>query len=139
MTAGRRREFADFPAFAGHLGDIPDPIDPDTFHRSKLDWARPDGGEGKEARAKVRRLLGLRRERIVPHLADAGGHTGKVLAARDGRIAVDWRLGRLKLALRANLGDEAAELPDAEGDLLHLAGERPGAARSAAHYIAEAG
>jgi maltooligosyltrehalose trehalohydrolase len=139
VTAGRRREFADFPAFAGHLGDIPDPIDPDTFRRSKLDWARRDGAEGEAARAKVRRLLGLRRERIVPHLAGAGGHTGKVRAARDGRIAVDWRLGRLRLALRANLGDEAADLPEAEGELVHLAGAGPGAPRSAAHYIAEPG
>jgi maltooligosyltrehalose trehalohydrolase len=139
VTAGRRREFSEFPAFAGHLGDIPDPIDPETFQRSKPDWARRDSAGGREARAKVQHLLTLRRERIVPHLADAGGATGRIGCARDGLIAVDWRLGGITLALRANLGETAADLPGAEGELLHLTGGRPGAPRSAAHFIAGPG
>ena len=138
VTEGRRREFADFPAFAGHTGDIPDPIDPATFAASRLDWARRDTPGGMAAREKVRHLLRLRRDRIVPHLARAGGHAGTVRVAGDGRIAVDWRLGDARLALRANLGDSAADLPGADGTLLHLSGAAPGAPRSAAHYIAEA-
>lgn len=136
VTEGRRREFADFPAFAGHTGDIPDPVDPATWQASRLDWARRDSPEGREARAKVRHLLRLRRERIVPHLAGAGGHSGTVPEAGAGRIAVDWTLDGVRLAVRANLGDSAVDLPPAEGDLLHLAGAAPGAPRSAAHYIA---
>jgi maltooligosyltrehalose trehalohydrolase len=138
VTEGRRREFAEFPAFAGHTGDIPDPIDPATFVASRLDWARRDSPEGREARAKVRHLLRLRRERIVPHLAGAGGQSGTVLEAGEGRIAVDWTLDDARLALRANLGDTAADPPPAEGDLLHLAGAAPGAPHSVAHYIAVA-
>jgi maltooligosyltrehalose trehalohydrolase len=41
VSEGRRREFASF----AWEGDIPDPQDPDTFERSKLDWtelARPE-------------------------------------------------------------------------------------------------
>ena len=138
VTEGRRREFADFPAFAGHTGDIPDPVDPANFAASRVDWARRDSPEGREAREKVRHLLHLRRERIVPHLAAAGGHAGTVRDAGAGRIAVDWRLDGASLSLRANLGDSAMDLPPAEGALIHLAGAAPGAPRSAAHYIAVA-
>jgi maltooligosyltrehalose trehalohydrolase len=74
----------------------------------------------------------------VPHLAGAGGHAGTVLEAGGGRIAVDWRLAGARLSLRANLGDSAAALPEADGDLLHLTGDAPGAPRSAAHYMAGA-
>jgi maltooligosyltrehalose trehalohydrolase len=130
VTEGRRREFADFPAFAGHTGDIPDPVDPATWQASRLDWARRDSLDGREAREKVRRLLTLRRERIVPHLAATGGHCGTVRAGGDGVVAVDWRLGPVRLELRANLGDTAADLPEAAGELLHLAGDAPGALRS---------
>jgi maltooligosyltrehalose trehalohydrolase len=38
VTEGRRREFA---AFGWDPSDIPDPQDPATFQRSKLDWAEP--------------------------------------------------------------------------------------------------
>jgi maltooligosyltrehalose trehalohydrolase len=136
VTEGRRREFADFPAFAGHTGDIPDPIAPATWQASRIDWARRESPEGQAAQAKVQHLLALRRERIVPHLAQAGGHAGEVLRGGGGLVAVDWRLGRVRLSLRANLGDAAAALPAAVGDLIHLAGAGPGAPRSAAHYLA---
>ncbi len=135
VTEGRRREFAEFPAFAGHTGDIPDPIDPATFEASKIDWARRETREGAAARGKVRRLLALRAARIVPHLGQAEAHAGRVIAACAGAIAVDWRLGSLRLSLRANLGAAPTELPDAQGELIHVAGEAPGAARSAAHYV----
>jgi maltooligosyltrehalose trehalohydrolase len=47
VTAGRRREFQDFPEFSDDAARarIPDPQDPATFQRSKLDWSerkRPD-------------------------------------------------------------------------------------------------
>jgi maltooligosyltrehalose trehalohydrolase len=41
VTEGRRREFKDFPEFAGRPGltRIPDPQDAATFERSRLDWS----------------------------------------------------------------------------------------------------
>jgi 1,4-alpha-glucan branching enzyme len=94
VTEGRRREFADFPAFAGHTGDIPDPVDPATFAASRLDWARRDSPEGREAREKVRHLLHLRRERIVPHLA--------------ARAAMPGRCGKRARAASPSTGASAA-------------------------------
>jgi maltooligosyltrehalose trehalohydrolase len=52
---GRRREFSAFSAFSGE--DIPDPQDPETFERSKLD---PTGGDPAHRRY-YRELLELRR------------------------------------------------------------------------------
>jgi hypothetical protein len=51
----------------------------------------------------------------VPRLAATGGHAGRVLAARDGLVAVDWRLAGADLRLRANLSDAPAALPAAPG------------------------
>jgi maltooligosyltrehalose trehalohydrolase len=53
---GRRQEFADFSDFSAE--EIPDPQDPATFERSKLD---PDNGDF-EQRTYYRELLVLRRE-----------------------------------------------------------------------------
>jgi maltooligosyltrehalose trehalohydrolase len=53
---GRRREFAAFSDFSGE--EIPDPQDPETFHRSRLD---PSGGD-PDTLTYYRDLLALRRE-----------------------------------------------------------------------------
>jgi malto-oligosyltrehalose trehalohydrolase len=135
VTEGRRREFADFAAFAGHLADIPDPIAPETFERSKIDWARRDSPDGRAARAKVRRLLDLRRHWIVPRLAGTTGGAGTVLLGADGLIAVDWALDGALLSLRANLTPRAADLPPAQGAALHRAGAGAPGAPFAAHFI----
>lgn len=115
---GRRREFAHFAAFAGdthELSHIPDPNAPSTFEASKLDWDFAAGPEGREARAKLRHLLALRREHILPHLAGTSGHSADTVACNDGAIAIDWRLNGATLALRANLSDAPRPLPAARG------------------------
>jgi len=75
---GRKREFARFAAFAGE--EVPDPQDPATFERSKLDRSNAD----PELRAIYRRLLALRRElpREVEVSADEEART---LTVRRGR------------------------------------------------------
>jgi maltooligosyltrehalose trehalohydrolase len=132
VTAGRRREFADFPAFAGHTEDVPDPIDPATFAASKIDWTRRESPAGRAAREKVAHLLDLRREWIVPRLARMGGHAGRVLLAEDGRIAIDWQLAELRLSLRANLTARSGPLPPGGGREIHRTG---GPAPFAAHSV----
>jgi maltooligosyltrehalose trehalohydrolase len=73
---GRRREFAKFAAFAGE--DVPDPQDPRTFQRSKLDRGERD----EELYAFYKRLLSLRRS--LSRETTAGVDDG-VLRARRGR------------------------------------------------------
>ncbi|MEU8894226.1 malto-oligosyltrehalose trehalohydrolase [Nocardia sp. NPDC048505] len=61
-AAGRESEFADHGWAAG---DVPDPQDPQTFQRSKLDWTEPEKSALLDC---YRELLALRRDR--PELTD---------------------------------------------------------------------
>lgn len=59
VSEGRRREFA---AFGWAPEDVPDPQDPATFERSKLDWAEVGKSPHAELLDWHRELLALRRE-----------------------------------------------------------------------------
>ncbi|MBQ0991566.1 malto-oligosyltrehalose trehalohydrolase [Micromonospora sp. H61] len=65
VRTGRRREFA---AHGWPEGDVPDPQDPETFVRSRLDWAELDKPEHASMLAFYQRLIGLRRS--LPDLSD---------------------------------------------------------------------
>jgi malto-oligosyltrehalose trehalohydrolase len=116
VTAGRRKEFAQFPRFRDQAARerIPDPSVPETFAASKLDWGECARGPGAECLARYRRLLALRRTEIVPRLAgmSTGGYYRRF--QRHG-LAVDWPLGDgTMLHLVCNLSDvelEAVVLP----------------------------
>ena len=123
---GRREEFAAFGPFRDPdaRARIPDPGADETFVRSKLDWQEAAGGEHARALAHYTRLLGLRRDRLVPHLA------GTAFAARfevlgDAALAVDWRLGDgARLHLRANFSAQPRrDVPAPAGERLHGEGD----------------
>ncbi|MFI7553429.1 malto-oligosyltrehalose trehalohydrolase [Micromonospora sediminimaris] len=65
VVSGRRAEFA---AHGWPPGDVPDPQDPQTFLRSRLDWAELDKPEHREMYDFHRRLIALRKSR--PELSD---------------------------------------------------------------------
>jgi malto-oligosyltrehalose trehalohydrolase len=127
VTEGRRREFARFERFAHPEAReaIPDPNDPDTFDRSKLDWStltlEPHAGWLQ----LHQELLALRRREIVPRLAGMkGGEAGYEVLNERGLRAY-WRLGDgALLTLTANLGDDPIDLARDAGapgeSLLHL-------------------
>ncbi|MGC4880204.1 malto-oligosyltrehalose trehalohydrolase [Micromonospora sp. DT43] len=73
VRTGRRREFA---AHGWPEGDVPDPQDPQTFVRSRLDWAELDKPEHASMLAFYQRLIGLRRS--VPDLSDPRLHAVSV-------------------------------------------------------------
>ncbi len=58
VSEGRRNEFA---AFGWDPEDVPDPQDPSTFARSKLDWAESEQGRHAEILEWYRQLIELRR------------------------------------------------------------------------------
>jgi maltooligosyltrehalose trehalohydrolase len=76
---GRRREFERFAAFSGD--DVPDPQDPATFERSKLDPAAGD----PDLRAFYERLLRLRRR--LPRALETAVD-GRLLRMRRGPVEV---------------------------------------------------
>ncbi|HEY1842567.1 MAG TPA: malto-oligosyltrehalose trehalohydrolase [Mycobacterium sp.] len=57
-AAGRKKEFA---AHGWDAADIPDPQNPQTFQRSKLDWSELDADEHAKLRRVYQDLIALRR------------------------------------------------------------------------------
>lgn len=93
VREGRRTEFAHFAAFADPAmrARIPDPNDPATYERCRLDPAEARTLAHAEWRVHVRELLALRHREIVPRLPGTRALEARVLgpAAAAGR----WRLG----------------------------------------------
>ena len=96
VSEGRRREFA---AFGWEPADVPDPQDPATFERSRLDWAEPGTGRHAGLLAWHRRLITLRRsiaEFTDPRLArveTAYDQEAGWLTIRRGPVVVATNLG----------------------------------------------
>jgi 1,4-alpha-glucan branching enzyme/maltooligosyltrehalose trehalohydrolase len=117
VRAGRRDEFA---AQFADRGEVPDPLDPETFARSRLDWSELDEPEHAAWLDETRELLRLRAERIAPHLVE-----GEVLVLRSAPfgphgLSLAWRLaGDRELHLAANLGSEPAIAPIPPGEPLY--------------------
>ena len=121
VREGRRREFGGFAAFDDPTARarIPDPNDAATFAASRINWDRRETPEGRGWLDFTSRLLAIRRREIVPRLAGAAGHAGRLVADGAGLVAVDWRLDGAVLRLRANLGEAPVVAPDAPGAVLH--------------------
>jgi maltooligosyltrehalose trehalohydrolase len=86
VSAGRRAEFAGFPAFADGTAEIPDPQDPLTFVRSRLRWDERNQDDHGRVLDLYLKLLQLRRSDPVLTTSgrdglEAEAH-GPVLAVR---------------------------------------------------------
>ena len=111
VREGRAKEFAGLAEFNDPVKrrTIPDPSAIETFLASKLDWSEPARNEHAAWLAFHRELLRIRREAVVPLLANglAPGDTPSSRVGERGLVAT-WRFtnGDL-LRLEANLGDDA--------------------------------
>ena len=118
VREGRRREFAHFARFADPAARarIPDPNDPGTFQRCRLDWNCIAQPPHVRWLALYRRLLALRHERLAPTLPGMRGHAGRFRVLAHGALAVKWRLGdgsRLELRLNLSAREIALDCPPA--------------------------
>jgi maltooligosyltrehalose trehalohydrolase len=115
VSEGRRGEFS---AFGWDPADVPDPQDPATFERSRLDWTE----QGQERHAGLlawyRRLIALRRQ--VPELteprlalvsAECDAEAGWLLVRR-GAVAVAANLGPGDWVCPVGLGAEVLAASD---------------------------
>ena len=125
VRGGRKREFASFTRFGGEL---PDPIAPESFERSTLDWQAASREVHAASLSFHRELLALRRQHVVPGLPAAKAGEPRLFGGTGLRAR--WRLadgGRLSLL--ANLGDRPVSTDGAlpPGRLLYAlnAGARP--------------
>jgi len=80
VSEGRKGEFKEFPGFSG---EVPDPQDPASFGRSRLDWAEPERPGHAHTLALYRALLDLRKQLDGPADALPVGETA--LHVRRGR------------------------------------------------------
>jgi maltooligosyltrehalose trehalohydrolase len=100
---GRKAEFAEH---GWDADDVPDPQDPETFQRSKLNWDEVDAGEHAEMHRLYRDIVALRR--AEPDLADFWLDDMAVEFDEDQRWIV---LQRGTLAIACNLGENAVTVP----------------------------
>jgi maltooligosyltrehalose trehalohydrolase len=100
---GRRAEFAEHGWAAQ---DVPDPQDPQTFRRSKLDWSQPGQPPYAQTLEWYRQLIALRAAR--PEITDPRLDGVRVDYDEDAR----WLLvHRGPLAIAANIGPALARIP----------------------------
>ena len=117
VREGRRSEFA---AFGWRPEEIPDPQDPATFERSKLQWSEVGEPPHDEVLAWHRDLLALRRR--LPDLTDARFERVHVSFSEEDQ----WlRVRRGDVELVANLASQAAEFRVGQEATLEL-GSDPG-------------
>src|SRR3954447_2017262 len=94
---------AEFERMGWDPHEVPDPQDPATFARSKLDWSEVGRGRHAVLLDVYRRLCALRHE--LPELTDPA--FSSVEAAADERARV-FPVRRGSLLIAANVGDEPA-------------------------------
>jgi maltooligosyltrehalose trehalohydrolase len=112
---GRKREFAEH---GWDADEIPDPQDPATYERSKLNWQEVQEGEHGRLHRVYRQLISLRHNE--PDLADPWLDDMRVDFDEERQWIV---MERGTLAIAANLGTEAVDIP-VTGDVV-LAWEDP--------------
>jgi malto-oligosyltrehalose trehalohydrolase len=123
---GRRAEFGRFSAFADESARerIPDPNARSTLEASVLDWSEREREPHATMLARVRRLLGVRRERIVPLIGRVkpGAASYEV---REAALHVRWPLlDGGALSMHINVGEAPCALETA-GEMLHVSSAEP--------------
>jgi maltooligosyltrehalose trehalohydrolase len=103
VFAGRRKEFA---AHGWNADEVPDPQDPSTFERSKLDWSEVDSEPHRGILEWYRQLIALRRS--LPALTDGRLARVKVQFSESDR----WLLFRRgPVAIACNLAHTNRVVP----------------------------
>ncbi|MGV1760034.1 malto-oligosyltrehalose trehalohydrolase [Rhizobium sp. A22-96] len=108
VRLGRKKELSRLPGFDAE--DAPDPTGEATFLSAKLRWDK--AAQNSELSHYYERLIGLRREKIVPLLQHACGHSS-IYDQISPLICVRWQFGQVRLQLTANLSGETVchEIP----------------------------
>jgi maltooligosyltrehalose trehalohydrolase len=118
VSDGRRAEFA---AHGWQPGQIPDPQDPATFRRSRLDWSEAAGHAHRDLLAWYRELIVLRHSR--PELSDPDLASVRVGYDETDRWIIVRRGG---LRVVANLGARTQRLETGAANGLVLAASKAG-------------
>jgi malto-oligosyltrehalose trehalohydrolase len=117
---GRRAEFANFPEFQdpNQRERIPDPQAIETFNAAKLDWHQIEEEVHSQWLGWYTKILTVRRELIVPHVAQMTGDAGMYEVLGVGALVVRfWNSnGDRQLMLAVNLSDNSTDgFPEVSG------------------------
>uniref|UniRef100_UPI00345A9E74 DUF3459 domain-containing protein n=1 Tax=uncultured Paracoccus sp. TaxID=189685 RepID=UPI00345A9E74 len=112
---GRAAEFAGIASLGS---GVPDPLDPDTFARSRLDWR--DNAQARDWLALTARALAFRRDHVVPLLKSGPGAPAQVTRHGPASLAAAWPFHAGKLDLRVSLGQPAPDLQATGGAAFSL-------------------
>lgn len=107
VAINRRKSFAHLKGFrtARTRARIPDPMDPATFQRCKLDWSSVQRSPHADWLYFYRRLLAVRRREITPRLSGMHEDRIRYLLSGDRGLSIQWTLGDDSLlTLLANYG-----------------------------------
>ena len=102
-AAGRIKEFE---RMGWDPDTVPDPQDPETFRRSKLDWSELESGVHARVLAAYQRLTQLRR--TVPALTDPSFGAISCTVDEDSRV---FTMRRGEVLMAVNFGDQPVDLP----------------------------
>jgi maltooligosyltrehalose trehalohydrolase len=97
----------EFERMGWDASEVPDPQDPATFERSKLDWSELSGGRHARLLATYRSLASLRRS--LPELTDPSFTSLAATADEETRV---FTLRRGGLLIAVNFGTRRATLPE---------------------------
>ncbi|HEY0950831.1 malto-oligosyltrehalose trehalohydrolase [Nocardioides sp.] len=116
-TATAEGRIAEFERMGWDPAVVPDPQDPETFHRSKLDWSEATGGRHARILDVYRRLAALRREH--ESLTDPSFAAVGCTADEQTRV---FTMRRDELTVVVNFGEAAATVETAAATLLFETG-----------------
>ena len=122
VREGRRNEFAGASAFADPAvrHAIPDPNEPSTFERSRVDFDAPDVGDARAAALdRTRRLIAMRTSHIVPRIDGARSLGAEAVGPK--AVVARWHMGDgAVLTIAVNLAVDGVPIP---AHRFHLRGE----------------
>ena len=106
VREGRAAEFAGIASLGSR---VPDPLAPDTFARSRLDW--DDTATARDWLDVTRRALSFRRDHVVPLLTSGRSRPAQVVRHGAASLAATWQFQKGTLDLRLSLGQAEPGLP----------------------------
>ncbi|MDF9716502.1 malto-oligosyltrehalose trehalohydrolase [Nocardioides sp. ChNu-99] len=109
-TATAEGRIAEFEKMGWDPAVVPDPQDPETFTRSKLDWSEPEGGRHAVLLGVYRELAALRR--TLPDLTDPSFAATTCEVDENTRVV---HIGRGSVRMVLALGTEPATVEVPEG------------------------
>lgn len=116
--AVREGRAAEFAGIASLGSKVPDPLDPDTFAQSRLDWR--DDADAQSWLDLTQRALAFRRDHVMPLLKSGRSQPAQVTRHGVASLAATWHFGDGVLDLRLSLGQAEPDLKAVEGAAFSL-------------------